>query len=109
MTGGSRNTVILIVTRLWVGSLINIVSIPGRGKIFFFSPERTDRLWGRTRFPIQRIITAAVSPGVKRPDRKFDCLHRMPRIRLGGVIFPFPYMPLWHAYGQLDFVYFTLS
>jgi hypothetical protein len=80
----------------WVCSSVRIAmgwgldgrgSIPDRGKKFFATPQRPDRLWGLF-FPIQCV------PGVKRQGREAD--HSPPpkaEIKNGDTFTP-PYVPM---------------
>jgi hypothetical protein len=66
-------------------------SIPGRGKIFFSTLQRLDRLWAPTQPPVQWTLEA-LSPGVRRLGREADQSHSSNvKADNGGAIPPLPH------------------
>jgi hypothetical protein len=61
MVYGSRDKPVSIVTRLWVGQLIDNGLIPTRGKRSFFSLENPDWLWSPSSF----LASYSVGSGAK--------------------------------------------
>jgi len=88
----SRNTIIFTVIRLWVCSLINIVSLTGRGRRIFLLSSKP--------IPALEPYPAFCS---KYHGGRWAKLRWMPRLRPIGAIFPLIYIPLWYSHEQLDF------
>jgi hypothetical protein len=76
----SRESVVCITTRLWVGHPRNLSWILGRGRRFSSSPECPDRLWGPP------------SLSGNNGAGAWNSLHQVPWIRTCGAI---PLLPYW--------------
>jgi hypothetical protein len=72
-------------------------SVSGKGKIFFSSPQRPDRLWCPHSL-LYNGYWGAVSPVVKQPGREAD--HSPPpnaEVKNGGAVPPFPETSSWRG------------
>ena len=78
----SRVFMVLWYPQLWAGRFRGLK--PGRGKIFFCSPQRPNRLWG----PHNHFFGGYLSSflGVKRQGLEVDHLHQVPRLIMSGAV-----------------------
>jgi hypothetical protein len=73
----------------------NLNSIPGRGKIFFSTPQRLH--CPRTHPTSYRMSTGVLSSGVQQLGLKLTThLHLVPRLRMHGSIPPLSHTSTWH-------------
>jgi hypothetical protein len=71
-------------------------SIPGSGKRFFPSPQRSDRLWGSHSLISHGYRDSFV--GVKRSRREAEhSLSSSAEVKNSGAISPFPHTYSWHG------------
>lgn len=98
MTVKRQDSIVDVVTRLWVGQSRNQGLIPAGVRIAVFQSIQT----GSGVFPASSSVgNRAFSPGINLPECKANHLPLLPRLKIHVAILPFPSIPSWHAWGQL--------
>jgi len=92
-----QDSILGIMTRLWVGQSRNRGLIPAGIRIAVFQNIQT----GSGVLPAScSVSNSAFSPGINLPECEADHLLLLPRLKIHGSILPFPIIPSWHAWGQ---------
>lgn len=97
MTVKRQDSIVDIVTRLWVGQSRNRGLIPSGLRIAVFQSVQT----GSGALPTSCSVgNRAFSPGINLPECEADHLPLLPELNIHGAILPFLNTPSWHAWGQ---------